>query len=390
MEVRRQVIKGVGAYRGDGSLPPLMERGGLTAAFPPVAAGGRSGSVSRARTVSRESGDSSLPPIARGGANDRSSSRNARPPSDQRPNVSVRATSRNSRPPRHEDGASSFNNLTPRGVPSHRSLNDNGRGNDRREAPSRNNRSGAPVARRPPQGTGSRMQVPPGAATNGYGSSGGRAAKTNLPSAAEVRRAAEQAAERAIALAEAEVGPLRPCPHCNRSFKEEAYAKHVLVCQKVFQQKRKVYNATEHRLPDEPELVKIKKMAAAQTRKGEIGIGAKKDVAPPLKSAWRIKSKQFRQGMRDARLVDKYKREGRPMSELPPARATDPQLDDRIPCPHCGRRFGSVQAERHIPICQQKSKAMASRGAVSKLGSSKAQPTAPRMANAATRPRRLA
>ena len=35
-------------------------------------------------------------------------------------------------------------------------------------------------------------------------------------------------------------------------------------------------------------------------------------------------------------------------ANLPPP----PECDDRIPCPHCGRRFNALAAERHIPKCQ--------------------------------------
>ena len=37
-----------------------------------------------------------------------------------------------------------------------------------------------------------------------------------------------------------------------------------------------------------------------------------------------------------------------PPAGLPPP----PECDDRIPCPHCGRRFNALAAERHIPKCQ--------------------------------------
>ena len=37
-----------------------------------------------------------------------------------------------------------------------------------------------------------------------------------------------------------------------------------------------------------------------------------------------------------------------PPAGLPPP----PECDDRTPCPHCGRRFNALAAERHIPKCQ--------------------------------------
>merc|ERR1712232_116788 len=79
------------------------------------------------------------------------------------------------------------------------------------------------------------------------------------------------------------------------------------------------------------------------------------------KTKWRQQSEAFRAAMRDAALVKKCEDQGKP---LPPPRATAPELDDRVPCPHCGRKFGEVQAARHIPHCkEQKAKAAAKAGA---------------------------
>jgi len=164
----------------------------------------------------------------------------------------------------------------------------------------------------------------------------------------------EHLAEMAEDQADAGIVDLVPCQHCGRKFKREAHERHVSICQKVFQQKRKVYNTTEHRLPDAseaPELAEVRRKAALMAKKGEVGIGEDKS-AKPAKSAWRQKSEAFRAAMKDAQIVKKFQKEGRPLSELPPPAATAPELDDRVPCPHCGRRFGQQQAERHIPQCK--------------------------------------
>lgn len=377
----------------DGSLPPIFERNssvgrgaGVAACLapsgdspPPRRAGSqgarRAGSALRVLSGggASERGEGSLPPIGRGPSCERQVDRApvaaARgPSSNAATGASVRSSSRGARPPPAPNEASRI------GAPDASLERNHGAGY-----------GGRPQRQEP------RRHEPRGRGANGYGgnapqaqaASPSRSVAHAAPALVEVHRAAEEVAERAMALAEAEQEPLRPCPHCGRSFKQEALERHVGICQKVFQQKRKVYNTTEHRLPDEPELVAVRKLAKQCTRRGEVGIGAKKDVAP-VKSAWREKSKQFRAAMRDARVVDKFKREGRPMRELPPARPTDPALDDRTPCPHCGRKFGAVQAERHIPHCKN-SKANAPRPAA------KAAPAAPRSVGATvTRPRRVA
>jgi hypothetical protein len=41
---------------------------------------------------------------------------------------------------------------------------------------------------------------------------------------------------------------LQECPSCNRKFNENAYEKHVKICQDVFIKKRKAFNMKEKRI----------------------------------------------------------------------------------------------------------------------------------------------
>ena len=46
-------------------------------------------------------------------------------------------------------------------------------------------------------------------------------------------------------------GDLIPCGSCDRKFRPEALEKHSRICNKVFNKKRKVFNAAAHRMDGE-------------------------------------------------------------------------------------------------------------------------------------------
>lgn len=143
---------------------------------------------------------------------------------------------------------------------------------------------------------------------------------------------------------------LVPCPHCNRKFREEAYAKHVQICVKVFVKERKKFNVAAQRMPEEARKL-VQENKRAQRRTGASRTAAKEpETVGKVKSNWRLKSEAFRNAIQESRVVTQCQREGRP---LPPPKASKPELDDRVPCPHCGRKFGQQQAERHIPKCAE-------------------------------------
>lgn len=149
--------------------------------------------------------------------------------------------------------------------------------------------------------------------------------------------------------------PMMPCPHCQRSFRQSALERHIGICQKVFQEKRKVFNAVKNAMPDEA--IKAKKAQERQEKQERrAGAGARRNPEEqPLKGggmpSWKKQSEAFRQAIKQARMVDQCVKEGKPLSSLPAPPPTDPALDDRVACPHCGRRFGQSQADRHIPFC---------------------------------------
>jgi hypothetical protein len=57
---------------------------------------------------------------------------------------------------------------------------------------------------------------------------------------------------------------------------------------------------------------------------------------------------RFREQIRYNKMVTDAEKAGKSLAALPlPPQA----VDDRVPCPHCGRKFNADVADRHIPKC---------------------------------------
>jgi hypothetical protein len=57
-----------------------------------------------------------------------------------------------------------------------------------------------------------------------------------------------------------------------------------------------------------------------------------------LNTKWKIHSAQFRAAIESAKT-------GKLVEGVP---------DDRVECPHCGRKFAALTAEKHMPLCKKK------------------------------------
>lgn len=147
--------------------------------------------------------------------------------------------------------------------------------------------------------------------------------------------------------------PLLPCPHCGRTFREKVLQRHVGTCLSV-SKPRKQFNALQHALP--VEAIKLHKQAEKQSAKAEKQSAKVVDneAIKPSAPNWKAKSEAFRNAIKEGRAVSQCIKQGKPVSQLPPSKPTAPELDDRIQCKHCGRKFGEQQAARHIPICPMK------------------------------------
>lgn len=68
----------------------------------------------------------------------------------------------------------------------------------------------------------------------------------------------------------------------------------------------------------------------------------------PKKEKWKAQSEQLRAAMEVTRAI----KAGKDTSQMVIPEADD----DRTQCPHCNRKFNTSAAERHIPLCANKSK----------------------------------
>jgi hypothetical protein len=207
---------------------------------------------------------------------------------------------------------------------------------------------------------------------------------------------------------------IRPCPCCGRNFAANRLATHLEICTKVTinSQQRQTWNSQSQRVKDgsmsfggssqqppsptglrasrrgvgggmgssfsrhggNEERVPSRSSAAsrstdsgrssgmgggiggggggASSSSGGLGGGGGGGEMPANKiPKWKRDRAALRDALRAGRELEDAKARGVPMSELPPPPPTDDSYDDRVPCPHCGRKFNTTAAERHIPKC---------------------------------------
>jgi len=87
------------------------------------------------------------------------------------------------------------------------------------------------------------------------------------------------------------------------------------------------------------------------TRPRKLKLGSQQ-LALVAPNHWRSQHREWISACRGARGVPPGRQAGHGGRGRPPGQLGGNGGDDgRVPCPHCGRRFGQTQAERHIPRC---------------------------------------
>lgn len=196
---------------------------------------------------------------------------------------------------------------------------------------------------------------------------GGRGAAKSIPNTAGGWGGMnkEISAEAAAAAAE----PTGDCSCCGRNFRLSVLSRHEAVCKKQARRPRKVFDTQGMRMDGVDGLQEVMR---STNYNGNAKSSPKQGVAAASKKMpkWKIQHEQFQAAMRavqQQRLVEQghqgmgggemmNMKSGKAgparMGPLPPPPAPLPsELDDRVPCPHCGRKFAEDVANRHIPKC---------------------------------------
>lgn len=124
---------------------------------------------------------------------------------------------------------------------------------------------------------------------------------------------------------------------CGRKFNPESISKHEKNCKKVFQKKRKQFNAQQHRIVDQEQQKMMKKGERIQKK---IESNKRNEKVPK----WKAESMAFRAVMKQNR--------GGQVSGNDLAIIEQAENDARIQCKFCGRKFNEKAAPRHITFCE--------------------------------------
>nr|XP_054760724.1 zinc finger C2HC domain-containing protein 1B-like [Lytechinus pictus] len=128
---------------------------------------------------------------------------------------------------------------------------------------------------------------------------------------------------------------LEPCHTCGRTFLPDVLARHLQICAKVFNSKRRVFESGRQRIAGTG--ISITKIVRPDKIKKQ---GIKK-------TNWRQNHADFVNAIRSARQAQHAINTGKPLPPPPP-----PSINPNyIQCPHCGRRFNQTAAARHINFC---------------------------------------
>ncbi|NXP36573.1 ZC21C protein, partial [Leiothrix lutea] len=149
---------------------------------------------------------------------------------------------------------------------------------------------------------------------------------------------AEMLYTQAASAAEQEV--FGECSFCKRKFLCTRLEKHMNICGKNQDSRRKVFDSRKAR-------ARGTELEQYQQRKSSRSPQSK---TPPRKNDWKQKHEALIRIMSQARQAQQTLAKGRKVSDLPPLPPSE--NPDYVACTYCGRKFAPRVAERHIPKCK--------------------------------------
>ncbi|NXO95025.1 ZC21C protein, partial [Certhia brachydactyla] len=130
------------------------------------------------------------------------------------------------------------------------------------------------------------------------------------------------------------------CSFCKRKFLCTRLEKHMNICSKNQDSKRKVFDSSKARARG-TELERYQQQKSSRSPQSK---------TPPRRNNWKQKHEALIHIMSQARQAQQILAKGRKVSDLPPL----PPIEnsDYVACTYCGRKFAPRVAERHIPKCK--------------------------------------
>ncbi|NXL72729.1 ZC21C protein, partial [Leptocoma aspasia] len=130
------------------------------------------------------------------------------------------------------------------------------------------------------------------------------------------------------------------CSFCKRKFLCTRLEKHMSICGKNQDSRRKVFDSSKARARG-TELEQYQQQKSSKSPQSK---------TPPRKNNWKQKHEALIHTISQARQVEQILAKGRKVSGLPPL----PPIEntDYVACTYCGRKFAPRVAERHIPKCK--------------------------------------
>ena len=135
----------------------------------------------------------------------------------------------------------------------------------------------------------------------------------------------------------------KPCPHCGRSFNQNAFNKHVKICQKVFQKKRKVFNTQKQRINDYEQASLMKQGAIEEKRLKKINKNKQQKIRK-----WKQQSMEFRAICNPGKNNNNFGKNNIMKNN------NDVITSSYIHCQYCDRKYNEEAYNKHLNGCKRR------------------------------------